>query len=86
MRGDVARIVLEIAVGRDDEAAARVREAGGERRGLSEVAPEADDAQPRVARLQRRQLLERLVRAAVVDDDDLVAAAEALERRRSAPR
>ena len=32
------------------------------------------------------QQLERLIRAAVVDHDDLVAAAEALERRRSAPR
>ncbi len=36
----------------------------------------------RVARLQRRQLLERIVRAAVVDDDDFVRAPAADERGR----
>ena len=78
--GDVPWIVLEIAIGRDDETAARVREPGGEARGLSEVAPEADDAQPRITHLERRQPIERLIRTAVVDDNDLVAAPEALER------
>ena len=73
--GNVARIVLQVAVGGHDEAAAGVREAGREAGGLTEVAAEPDDAQPRVARLQRRQQLERLIRAAVVDDDDLVAPA-----------
>ena len=67
-------IVLQVAVGGDDQAAARVREAGGKRRGLAEVAAEADHAQARIAGLQRGQLLERVVRAAVVDDQDLVAA------------
>ena len=74
-RGNVARIVLEVAVGGHDQAAARVRDAGGKRRGLAEVAAEANHAQVRIARLQRRQLLERIVRAAVVDDQDLVRAA-----------
>jgi len=46
--GNVARIVLEVAVGRDDEPAARMCEAGGECRCLPEVAPEADDPQVRV--------------------------------------
>ena len=32
-----------------------MREAGGERRGLAEVAPEADDAPARVGGLQLRQ-------------------------------
>ena len=73
-RGNVARVVLQVAVRGDDQPAARVREAGRKRRGLSEVAAEADHPQPRIARLQRRQLLERVVRAAVVDDDQLVAA------------
>ena len=79
--GNVARIVLKIAVGGDDETAARVREAGGEGGGLAEVAPEPDHAQPRVRRLQRGQLGERVVRAAVVDRDDLVRTAEPLEHR-----
>ena len=74
-RRDVVRIVLQIAVGRHDQPAARVREAGGEGRGLSEIAAEADHAQVRIARLQPRQDLEALVRAAIVDDDDLVASA-----------
>ena len=67
-RGNVARIVLQIAVGGDHQPAARVREAGRKRRGLPEVAAKADHAQPRIARLQRRQLLERIVRAAIVDE------------------
>ena len=74
--GNVARIVLQIAVGGDDEAAAGVGKAGGERRGLAEVAPEPDHPQPRVRRLERGQLRERVVRAAVVDRDDLVRTAE----------
>ena len=69
---DVGRIVLAVAVGGDDQPAAREGKPGGKRRGLAEVAPEADDAQVRIARLQRRELLERVVGAAVVDDDDLV--------------
>ena len=50
-RRDVGGIVLQVAVGGDDEPAAGVREAGGERRGLAEVAAEADHAQPRVRRV-----------------------------------
>ena len=73
-RGDVARIVLQIAVRGDDQPAARVLEAGGEGRGLSEVAAEPDHAQMRIARLQPRQDREALVRAPVVDDEDLVGA------------
>ena len=50
------------------------REAGGKRRRLAEIAAEADHAQPRIARLQRGQLLERVVGAAIVDDQQFVAA------------
>ena len=50
---------------------------GGERRRLAEVAAEADHAQARIARLQPRQDLEAVVRAAIVDDDDLVRASPA---------
>ena len=71
-RRDVARIVLQIAVRRDDVAAARVREAGGKCRGLAEVAAEPNDSQPRVGPLQRRELRKRVVGAAVVDREDLV--------------
>ena len=80
MRRDVARVVLQIAVGGDDQAAPRVGEAGGEGRRLAEVAAEPDDAHTRVRRLKRRQELEAVVRAAVVDDDELVRSARALER------
>ncbi len=45
---NVARIVLQVAVGRHDVAAARVGEAGGKRGSLAEVSAEADDSQPRV--------------------------------------
>jgi hypothetical protein len=51
-----------------------VGEPGGKRRGLAEIAAEADHAEPRVARLQRRELLERIIRTAIVNDDQLVAA------------
>ena len=80
--GNVGGIVLQVAVGGDDVAAARVGEAGGEGGGLAEVAAEADHPQPRILRLQRRELRERVVGAAVVDGDDLVGPAE----RRRAPR
>ena len=79
---DVARIVLQVAVHRDDVAPARVREAGGEGGGLAEVAAELDDAQAVVRRLQPGQPRERLVRAAVVDGHDLVGAPAGLERGR----
>ena len=52
-------------------------EAGGKRRGLAEVAAEADHAQPRIARLQRCQLLERIIRTAIVNDQQLAPAVSA---------
>ena len=51
---DVARIVLQVAVHRDDVAPAGVSEAGREGGGLAEVAAELDDAQAVVRRLQPR--------------------------------
>ena len=70
--GNVARIVLEVAVGSDDQPAPRVSETGGERGGLPEVAPETDDPQVRIDGLQPRESLEAPVGAPVVDDDDFV--------------
>ena len=61
--------------------AAAVRESRRERRGLPEVAAKPDEEEPGIRLLQLCQQLERLVRAAVVDDDDLVRTAEPLERR-----
>ena len=49
-RRDVVRVVLAVAVERDDDLAARVREAGRQRGGLAEVAVEVDDAEVRIAR------------------------------------
>ena len=71
-----AGIVLQVAIQRDDEAAARVRESGGEGSRLAEVAREPDHAHVRIARMDLRQPRERLVLAAVVDEDDLVRDAE----------
>ena len=68
--GNVARIVLQIAIGGHDVAAARVREAGGKCGRLAEVATEADHAQARIAGLDRGEELERLVSAPVVNRKD----------------
>ena len=62
------------AVGGDHEPAARVREPGREGRRLAEVPAKPDHAHPRIARLQCRELLERVVGAPIVDDQQLVAA------------
>jgi len=65
---NVVRIVLEIAVGGDDQAAARLPESGGEGGGLAKVAHEPNHTDPRIPRLNRRQPLERPVLAAIVDE------------------
>jgi hypothetical protein len=75
-------IVLQVAIGGDDEPPARVFEASGERRGLAEVPPESDDPHLRIRRLQPRQDLEAPVGAAIVDEDDFVGARPDAERRR----
>ena len=77
---DVARIVLQIAIRRDDVGAARVGEPCSERGGLPEVAAEPDHAQACIERLLRGELRERVIRAAVVDEDHLERAARELER------
>src|SRR6185312_2673888 len=59
-------------VHRHDVAAAGMVEAGGKGRGLPEVAPEPNHAQPWIAILQPRERLEALVGAPVVDDQDFV--------------
>ena len=46
---DVGRIVLQVAVHRDEHLAARVLDAGGHRRRLPVVAPELHDAHARIA-------------------------------------
>ena len=83
---DLGRVVLEVAVDRDDDVAARLREPGRERGGLAEVAPQADDAHVVVARVQPRQRGERAVGRAVVDEDGLPRVAERVERGLRAPR
>src|SRR5436305_50058 len=78
---DVARIVLQVGVDRDDDPAARVLDAGGEGGGLAVVARQADDAEPRLARDEPDEALEAPVAAPVVDRDDLRRAAERIEHR-----
>ena len=52
-------------------------ETGGERCGLSEIAPEPQHANARIAPLDLGEPLERLVHAAVVDEDNFVGAPRA---------
>src|SRR5262245_6459879 len=56
-----------------------MKEAGGKRRGLSEVAPESNDAQTRIGQLQSLENREAFVRAAIVDEDDFVAPSPSTE-------
>ncbi len=80
-RRDVFGIVLAVAIGRHDEGSAGVLEAGSERRGLTEVAAEADHPNARVLRLDRAQQREGIVLTSVVDHDDLERPAVAFQRR-----
>ena len=81
-RGISAGIVLEVAVDRDDDVALGLLEAGLQRGGLAEVAPEPDDAHVVVLRVQTRERREGAVGRAVVDEDDLPRPTERLERGR----
>ena len=47
--------------------------------GLAEIAAEADDAHPRIFRLQLGEQLERIVRASVVNGQEFVRSPEASE-------
>ncbi len=80
-RRNVARIVLEVAVGCDDDAATGGGESGRKRGRLSEVAPELNHAHARVALVQGPQRVERAVGAAVVHENQLIGSAGGLERR-----
>ncbi len=76
---DVGRVVLQVAVHRNDDLASGVVESGGHRRRLTVVPTQLDELQTRVAGRKARESIVRLVSAAVVDDDDLVGAAELVE-------
>ena len=87
---DVLGLVLQVAVHRHDDRAARAGEPGVHRRMLAEVALEADGADVSVARGEPPDDLPGAVARAVVDEDQLVvragerladAAAQLLERR-----
>ena len=58
--GDLLRIVLQIAIHRQDELALRMIEARGQRRGLSEIAPQLDYQH---AAVYRGNLFQQLVGA-----------------------
>ena len=77
---DLARVVLEVAVDRDDDLALGVREPGGEGGRLAEVAAQADDLRVRGPGVEPRQRGERAVLRAVVDEDRLPGLAARLER------
>src|SRR6185437_8617260 len=70
---NLAGVVLQVAVHGDDEFTGGVVEAGGERRGLAEVAAQLDHED---ARIDRGNLLKQTVRAvarAVIDEDQFKA-------------
>ena len=79
--GDVLGRVLEVAVHRHDDLAARPREPRVHGRVLAEVPLEPDGAHAGVAGVQALELGERPVRRPVVDEDQLVRPAERVERR-----
>src|SRR3954451_20109409 len=75
--------VLEVAVEHHDHVTAGVLEPGGQRRLVAEVAGEADDLHPRVARRGGRHRVAGAVLRTVVDEDQLVV--EVAERVVDAP-
>jgi hypothetical protein len=74
------RIVLQVAVHGDDVAAARMREAGGKRGGLTEIAAEPDHPEAVIGCLEPGQNIERVVGTAVIDDEDFEWALEVSQR------
>ena len=68
---DLGRVVLEVAVEREDQVAPSGLEAGREGGRLAEVAAEPDRARPRIAPGQLGQDPPRAVAAAIVDENEL---------------
>ena len=77
---DLGRIVLQVAVDRDDDLALRLLEAGLQSGGFAEVPPQPDDADAVVRGVQPGQRGEGAVGGAVVDEDDLPGLSERVER------
>ena len=82
---DVGRIVLQVAVHGDEEAAARELDPRGHRRGLAVVALEPQHPDAVVASDQVARARHRGVAAAVVHEQDLEGQAGGLERRDDRP-
>ena len=76
---DVARIVLQIGVDRDDHIAPRVIDAGHQGGGLAGIAAKLNDLELRVMFGRGLEHLLRGVAAAVIDGDDLVAVVKPVE-------
>ena len=77
---NVLRLVLEVAVHRDDDVPARPRQPGMHRGMLAEVAFEADGAHAHVGCVKALEGGERAVRRAVVHEDQLEGARPGIER------
>ena len=78
--GDLGRVVLTVAVHRDDDAAARGGEPVGERRRLAEVTPQLDDAHVVASFGEPAHDRKRPVGGAVVHEDDLERGAARSQR------
>ncbi len=84
-RPDVAGIVLQVAVHRDDDPAPRATKPGVHRRGEAVVAQKPHEPHARIARAQGAQEGVAAVGAAVVDEDHLGRPAALLRAPRRAP-
>ena len=77
---DIGRIVLQIAVHRNDDIAAREIEAGHHRSGLTKVAPQVDDFYERIAGGDFVENALAFVGASIIDQDQLPFAARRRHR------
>lgn len=73
---DVGRIVLQIGVEGDDDAAGCRAEARGQGRRLARVVPQANDPHRRILDPEPAERFEAAVRAAIVDEDHLMGTTE----------
>ena len=76
---NVLRIVLKVGIDRDNYIAARVINAGHDRRGLACIAAELDDFHFGAGRRDPRELCHRVVAAAIVYRDDFKTAANSIK-------
>ena len=83
---DVFRVMLEVAIERDDNLTLSFVESGGQRGGLSEVAAETDDFQTVIGLDEVGEQIEAAISGSIIDEDDLVRLLHRLEHGRETGR